>query len=109
MYREYPAQVLVVTAEQEVKDGNHVVRKASSPSQSLMYWPVFSASILLVQITCQTSALVKVLFPMALRTLECHLSVTVGGHCPNSGRHLKAAKSSHIAESHELLVHSGWP
>jgi len=43
MYREYPAQVLVVTAEQEIKDGNHAVRKASSPSQLLMYWPAFSA------------------------------------------------------------------
>jgi len=69
MYREYPAQVLVVTAEQEIKDGNHAVRKASSPSQSLM-WPAFSASILLMQITCQTGALVKVLFPMALGTLD---------------------------------------
>lgn len=47
MYRKYPAQVLVVTAEQKIKDGNHAVRKASSPSQSLMYLPVFSASILL--------------------------------------------------------------
>ena len=70
MYREYPAQVLVVTAEQEIKDGNHAVHKASSPSQLLMYWPAFSASILFVQITCQTGALVKVLFPMALRTLD---------------------------------------
>jgi hypothetical protein len=69
MYREYPAQVLVVTAEQEIEDGNDAVRKASSPSQSLMYWP-FSASILFMQITCQTGALVKVLFPMALRTLD---------------------------------------
>lgn len=65
MYREYPAQVLVVTAEQELEDGNHAVRKASSASQSLMDWPAFSASILFVQITCQTGALVKVLFPMA--------------------------------------------
>jgi hypothetical protein len=43
MYREYPAQVLVVTAEQEIKDGNHAVRKASSSYQLLMYWPAFSA------------------------------------------------------------------
>lgn len=70
MYREHPAQFLVVTAEQDIEDGNHAVRKASSPSQSLMYWPAFSASILFVQITCQTRALVKVLFPMALRTLH---------------------------------------
>jgi len=62
MYREYPAQVPVVTAEHEIKDGNHAVHKASSPSQSLMYWPVFSASILLVQITCQTGALVRFYF-----------------------------------------------
>ena len=70
MYREYPAQVLVVTAEQEIKDGNHAVRKASSPCQLLMYCPAFQQSILFVQITCQTGARVKVLFLMALRTLD---------------------------------------
>jgi hypothetical protein len=43
MYREYPAQVLVVTAEHEIEDGNDAVRKTSSPSQSLMYWPAISA------------------------------------------------------------------